>query len=75
MMILNMIGPWQLMLILVALFIFIVPTLLALIDVLRNEFNGNDKIVWLLVVLFGSFLGAVLYFIIGRKQRVKQIKH
>lgn len=66
-----MIGPWQLILILITIFILILPTIIALIDILRNEFEGNNKIVWVLVVLFGSFLGAVLYFIIGRKQKIK----
>jgi hypothetical protein len=61
---LGMIGAWQIIL------ICILPTIIALIDIVRNEFTGNNKIVWLLVVLFGNFLGAVLYFIIGRKQRL-----
>ncbi|WP_127844805.1 PLD nuclease N-terminal domain-containing protein [Psychroflexus aestuariivivens] len=69
-MILAMIGPWQLIIILITIFIFILPTIIALIDILRNEFNGNNKNVWVLVVLFGSFLGAILYFIIGRKQKL-----
>ena len=62
-----MIGPFQLILI---LFVFL-PTLIALIDILKNEFSGNNKMIWVLVVLFGNFLGAVLYFIIGRKQKLK----
>jgi hypothetical protein len=61
---LGIIGAWQIIL------ICILPTIIALIDIVRNEFTGNNKIVWLLVVLFGNFLGAVLYFIIGRKQRL-----
>jgi hypothetical protein len=61
---LGMIGAWQIIL------ICILPTIIALIDIVRNEFTGNNKIVWLLVVLFGNFLGAVLYFIIGRKQKL-----
>lgn len=65
-----MIGPWQIILITIFLLIGILPTVIALIDILKNEFTGNNKIVWLLVVLLGSFLGAVLYFIMGRKQRI-----
>jgi hypothetical protein len=61
---LGMIGAWQIIL------ICILPTIIALIDIVRNEFTRNNKIVWLLVVLFGNFLGAVLYFIIGRKQKL-----
>lgn len=64
-----MIGPFQLIIILITLFIFVIPTIIALVDILRNEFIGNNKTVWVLVVLFGSILGAILYFIIGRKQK------
>jgi hypothetical protein len=63
-----MIGAWQI--ILIFILICILSTIIALIDIVRNEFTGNNKIVWLLVVLFGNFLGAVLYFIIGRKQKL-----
>lgn len=65
------IGPWQLILISIIAFLGILPTLLALIDILRSEFKGNDKITWLLVVLLANFFGAVLYFLIGRQQKIK----
>ncbi|WP_370391085.1 PLD nuclease N-terminal domain-containing protein [uncultured Winogradskyella sp.] len=65
-----MIGPWQIILILTTVFLGIIPTIIALIDIVKNEFSGNNKIVWLLVVLLGNFLGALLYFIIGRKQKL-----
>ncbi len=42
----------------------------ALIDVLKNEFNGSNKIVWLLTVVLLPVVGFVLYFIIGRTQKV-----
>jgi hypothetical protein len=40
------------------------------IDILRNEFTGSNKIVWLLLALLIPALGALLYFFLGRKQRV-----
>ena len=57
------------------LFIFIIlfiPILIisALVDILRNEFKGNNKIVWILVVLFLPLLGSLLYFGIGRSQKI-----
>ena len=70
----EMIGSWQLILILVVLFLGILPTIVALIDILRSEFSGNNKIVWLLVVLFTNFFGAILYFLIGREQKIKTSK-
>jgi uncharacterized BrkB/YihY/UPF0761 family membrane protein len=67
---LGMVGPWQIIIILTA-FLGIIPTIIALVDILKSKFNGNDKIVWVLVVLFLNLIGAILYFAIGRNQRVK----
>ena len=45
--------------------------LYALIDTLRSDFNtGTEKLIWLLVVLFLSFLGSLMYLTIGRKKRI-----
>ncbi len=43
----------------------------AIIDVLRGNFEGNDKVVWLLVVILLYTLGVVLYFFIGRNRKIK----
>ena len=64
------IGAWQLIIIFIVLFLGILPTIIALVDILKNEFKGNNKIVWVLVVLFANFFGAILYFLIGRKQKI-----
>jgi len=69
-----LIGPWQIILILVAVFIGIISTIIALIDILKSEFTGNNKIFWLLVVLFTNFFGTILYFLVGRKQKIKITK-
>jgi heme/copper-type cytochrome/quinol oxidase subunit 4 len=66
---LGMVGPWQIIIIL-SLLLGVIPTIIALVDILRNKFEDNNKIVWVLVVLFLNLLGAILYFIIGRKQRI-----
>ncbi|MHB8232177.1 MAG: PLDc N-terminal domain-containing protein [bacterium] len=43
----------------------------ALIDILKSDFRGgSDKIVWLLVVVFLPLLGAILYFAIGKNQKI-----
>jgi Phospholipase_D-nuclease N-terminal len=67
---LGMIGPWQIIIISFA-FLGIIPTIIALIDILKNKFEDNHKIVWILVVLFFNMIGAILYFTIGRKQKIK----
>jgi len=51
---------------------YIIFWLRALVDVSKNEFTGNNKIIWLLVVIFIPF-GMVIYFVVGRKQRVKGV--
>ena len=52
-------------------FIILLP-LLALISVLMNEFRGNDKIMWVVIILFLPFLGSLLYFLIGRDKRINR---
>jgi uncharacterized membrane protein YwaF len=45
----------------------------ALIDILKSDFRGgSDKIVWLLVVVFLPLLGAILYFTIGKNQKINK---
>ena len=44
-------------------------TLWALIDVLKNEFTGSNKIVWLLVTILLHPLGAIIYYFVGRNQK------
>ncbi|HPR32764.1 MAG TPA: PLD nuclease N-terminal domain-containing protein [Prolixibacteraceae bacterium] len=43
--------------------------LFALIDILRSDFEGNNKLIWVIVVLFFPLLGAILYFLIGKNQK------
>lgn len=48
---------------------FLFP-LIMLIDVVRSSFRDpNDKLIWVLIILFLPFFGALLYLIIGRNQR------
>ena len=49
----------------------LIITIVALVDILRNEFKGsNDKIIWVLLTIFISPIGGILYFIIGTKQKI-----
>lgn len=61
------------------MFIFFIaglPTLIivgALIDILRSEFKPEqNKLIWVLVTILLPVLGAVLYFAIGRAQRIQK---
>ena len=44
-----------------------------LVDCLTNEpSEGNDKIIWALVIVLLHALGAILYFAVRRPQRIEQ---
>lgn len=64
-------GGGLLVTLLVVLFIFLFP-LFALISVLINDFRGNEKIMWVLIIIFLPFLGSLLYFLIGRDKRTNR---
>ena len=66
---LFMSGVWSILLIVIAI-ACVITTIIALVDILKSEFRGHDKIVWLLVILFLNFFEAILYFIMGRQQKV-----
>ena len=34
---------------------------------------GNDKIVWILVIVFTHWIGALIYFLVRRPQRKKDL--
>ncbi len=54
----------------VLVLILSILTVLSLIDILKNEFHGNNKIIWILIVIVFPVLGSILYYFIGRKQRI-----
>ncbi len=45
--------------------------IIALIDILRNEFTNSNKLIWFFLVLLFPFFGPILYFAIGSKQKIK----
>ena len=42
----------------------------ALIDILKNEFIGPNKLVWLLLVILLPLIGVICYYFIGTKQKL-----
>ena len=62
------------------LIISVIPLLLLgiyiyiLIDILKSEFDGANKLIWLIVVFVLPFVGVILYFFIGRKQKLTYIR-
>ena len=45
--------------------------LIALIDILRSKFEGNDGILMALIVIFMPVIGSILYFILGPARKIK----
>ncbi|GGG31505.1 PLD nuclease N-terminal domain-containing protein [Pontibacter amylolyticus] len=65
-------GGAELMLILFFLGMPIILLLWALVDLLTSEFSDStNKLVWVIVILFLPVLGAILYLLIGRKQKTR----
>lgn len=51
------------------LIIILIIPVIALIDILRSEFTGNNKLIWVLVVIFFNIIGSILYLLMGRSQK------
>lgn len=50
--------------------VFLIPLVLAMISIARNRTaSGLEKAVWVLIVLLFPLLGAILWFIIGRRSQ------
>jgi hypothetical protein len=45
----------------------------ALVDILKNEFTGSNKLIWLLAVVMVPLLGMILYWFIGREQKIRGV--
>ena len=47
-----------------------------LVDCLMNEpSEGNDKLIWAMVILFAQGLGAIIYFLARRPGRIEKYGH
>ena len=64
------------------LLFFILPVVLLavafwiwmLVDCATKESNqGNEKVVWILVIIFTHWVGALIYFLVRRPERKKQL--
>lgn len=66
----GIIGIQELVVVLfVAAFIFLIP-IVALVDIVRSKFEGNMQLIWVIIVLFSNVIGAAMYFMIGRNQKI-----
>jgi Na+-driven multidrug efflux pump len=65
-------------------FVLIIPIVLAcfgfwlwmLIDCATNEADhGNNKVVWIIIIVFAHIVGAIIYWIFRRDQRIAEVGH
>ncbi len=50
---------------------YLVLLIIALIDIVKNEFkNPNDKLIYVIIVVFVPIVGPIIYFVVGRKQKI-----
>ncbi len=65
-------GPQDISIILFVLLLAALPTafwIIELVDAARRQFfDQTVKVVWLLVIFFTHFVGAALYYFVGKKQ-------
>lgn len=55
----------------ILLLVVLVLYIYCLVKILTGTFqNSNDKLMWVLLVLFLPFFGSILYLMIGSKQRI-----
>jgi multisubunit Na+/H+ antiporter MnhG subunit len=61
------------------LFIFLISLagfllwIFALIDACKSDFSGNNKIIWILIIIFIPLIGPVLYLAVGKGQRIQDL--
>lgn len=67
-------GMGLLMILFIAVLVLLLP-LIALIDIIRNDFDGNNKLLWVLIVIFLPFMGSIIYFLIGKDQRTRRRRY
>jgi hypothetical protein len=68
----SMIGVMELAVLLIP--IYLINWIVAFGDIMRNQFQGDEKLYWLLAVIFVPLVGLICYFCFGRKQKVSMIK-
>ena len=51
--------------------VFVLAWLWTLVDCVRHEPEGNEKLIWIVVILLFGFVGAFFYSVGRRKKRIK----
>lgn len=69
---LGVIGLSEMIIILfIAIPLFLLP-IVAIVDIIKSKFKGNMQLIWILIIVFFNVIGSILYFIIGRNQKIQR---
>jgi hypothetical protein len=52
---------------------FVLLWVSAFVDILKSNFKKNNKLIWIIIIVLIPILGAILYFMMGRKQKIIKI--
>ncbi|WP_411272781.1 PLDc N-terminal domain-containing protein [Daejeonella sp.] len=64
-------GPWEIVMVVFALLPWIVLIPFALIDSIRSpHLTVVQKIAWIVFIIIAPYLGAIVYLLWGRKQKM-----
>ncbi|MBI1367727.1 MAG: hypothetical protein GC162_03645 [Planctomycetes bacterium] len=47
--------------------VYLILVIIALIDIIKGSMDSTKKLIWVLVTIFVPYVGAILYFLIGKK--------
>jgi len=50
--------------------IVVIFWIIQIVDCLKSNFSGYNKIVWILVLIFLGPLGAIVYYFLGQDQKI-----
>lgn len=62
---------------LIFLFVFVIAIaffifwLLMLIDSIKRKFKGDEKLLWVLVIIFANWIGAIIYYFLVYRNKKK----
>lgn len=68
----ELISPTTFQLLEILLIVCILFWIGCIVDVLRNKFEEQEKMTWLMVSIVLFVPGAILYVLFGRKYRIKK---
>ncbi len=54
----------------IALILLVLP-IMALVHMFRSNMQGQDRLTWVLLVVFMPVVGSILYFLIGRRRMIR----